>query len=48
MRQYVPILSAAHNGTEAGFDETPTEELKSFYKELKILQYFNLRDYRTQ
>lgn len=47
MMQYAPILSVAHNGTEAGFDEIPNENTEGLYKDLKILQYYNLRDYRT-
>ena len=45
MMQHTPILSTAHNGTASGFGEKPTEEMENFYKDLKILQYYNLKDY---
>lgn len=48
MMQYAPILSVAHNGTETGFNETTSEELNKFYKELKMLQYYNLMDYQMK
>ena len=46
MMQYAPILSVSHNGTEAGFNEQLPVEFDSYYNELKMLQYYYLKDYR--
>lgn len=47
MLSYAPVLSVSHNGSSAGFDEQLPSEFDSLYKELKILQYYYLRDYKN-
>lgn len=48
MMQYAPILSSKHNGTSAGWDEELPKEFDKMYKELKILQYYNLKEYKVK
>lgn len=45
LMQYAPVLSNAHNGSDAGFGEQLPEEFNKMYSELKILQYYNLKEY---
>ncbi|MEE1043408.1 MAG: LTA synthase family protein [Clostridia bacterium] len=45
MMQYAPILSKQHNGTGEGFEEQLPEEFNEIYKNYKILQYYNLKEY---
>ena len=48
MMQYAPIISKQHNGTSAGFDEELSEEFNEIFKNYKILQYYNIKDYEVQ
>ncbi len=48
LMQYAPIISNKHIGTSAGFDEILPEEFQSKFDEFKILQYFNLKEYRVR
>lgn len=45
MMQYAPVLSKQYNGTGEGFEEQLPEEFNEVYKNYKILQYYNLKEY---
>lgn len=47
MMQYAPIISKQHIGTPAP-DGKASAEFDNMFKEYKILQYYNLRDYSTK
>ncbi len=48
MMQYAPIISKQHNGTSEGFGEELPDEFNEMFKNYKILQYYNIKDYEIQ
>jgi len=48
MMQYAPIISKQHNGTATDFGEELPAEFNEMFKNYKILQYYNIKDYVVQ